>query len=248
MRSVVRGMTERCPRCRLTTRWCVCAAHRAVRCPLAVDVVMHHREFFRPTSTGHLIKRVLPESRQHVWRRERGLPVDDVRVPGRELWLVHPQGDLAPPGVAPEGVQVVLLDGAWGETSAMLQEMMPWGRRVRLPMTGESRYWLRAQQDGGRFSTVEALLFLLGSFDLTAAREALRLQFELHVYASLRARGRKETAEEFLRESPVRTEFPELLAQLNVRRPMGGGGGGEAVESRENGTTSPQESGNLPQL
>ena len=94
-------------------------------------------------------------------------------------------------------------------------------------MTGESRYWLRAQRDGGRFSTAEALLFLLRSFGLSAAHEALRVQFELHVYASLRARGRKEFAEEFLRESPVRTEFPDLLAQLNVRRPMAWSGGGQ---------------------
>ena len=99
------------------------------------------------------------------------------------------------------------------------------GRRVRLPMTGESRYWLRAQQEGGRFSTVEALLFLLRSFGLTAAHEALRLQFELHVYASLRARGRKEVAEEYLRESPVRAAFPDLPTLLNVRRPLSGSPG-----------------------
>ena len=225
MRSVARGTAGRCPCCRLTTRWCVCAGQRDVRCPLAIDVLMHHREQFRPTSTGHLIQRVLPESRQHIWRRERRLTAAEVQVPGRELWVLHPHGQAAPPGAVPERVQVVLLDGVWSETAAMAQEVAEWGRLVSLPMTGESRYWLRAQQDGGRFSTVEALLFLLRMFDLAAAHDELRRQFELHVYASLRVRGRKEWAEEFLRASPVPLAFPDLLAQLNVRRPLVGGGG-----------------------
>ncbi len=231
MRRIARGVAERCPCCHLTPRWCVCAAQREIRCPLAIDVLMHRRERFRPTSTGNLIQRVLPESRQHEWRRERPPAIDDVRVPGRELWVLHPRGNPVPRGLAPEQVQVVLLDGAWSETTVMMQELARWGRVVSLPMTGESRFWLRAQQAGGRFCTVEALLFLLQMFGLAAAHEELRRQFELHVYASLRARGRKERAEEFLRDSPVPAAFPDLLAQLNVRRPMAlGGSEGKLLE------------------
>jgi len=101
----------------------------------------------------------------------------------------------------------------------MAQEVRNWGRLVSLPMIGESRYWLRAQTEAGRFSTVEALLFLLRAFGLAAAHDALRLQFELHVYAHLRARGHKETGERFLATSPLREAFPELIAALNLRRP-----------------------------
>lgn len=231
MRRILEGCTHRCPRCRLTLRWCICAALREVRCPLAIDVLMHDRELFRPTSTGHLIQRVLPESRQHVWRRERRLAVAEVRRPGRELWVLHPHGQPAPAGAVPEGVQVLLLDGVWNETSAMAKEVADWGRVVSLPMAGCSRFWLRAQQLGGRFSTVEALLFVLERFGLAEAHAALRLQFELHVWASLRVRGHKERAEEFLRESPVPAAFPELLAQLNTRRPLvtAGGSAGRTV-------------------
>lgn len=113
-----------------------------------------------------------------------------------------------------------MLDGSWGEASAMVREVVSWGRMVSLPMTGASRYWLRAQQDGSRFSTVEALMFLLQRFGLTEAHEALRVQFELHVYASLRARGRKETAAEFLAGSVIAAALPGLLTQLHARRPQ----------------------------
>jgi hypothetical protein len=183
-------------------------------------VVIHHRESYRPTSTGSLIHRIVPGSRLHVWRQDVPMRVEDVRRPDRELWVLHPHGRPAPSGAVAAGVQVVLLDGVWSETAVMARAATGWGRLVSLPMTGESRYWLRAQQDGGRFSTIEALLHLLGEFGLKEAQTALRLQFELHVYACLRARGLKERAEAFLCDSPVPAAFPELLAQLHERRPL----------------------------
>lgn len=188
--------------------------------PLAVDVLVHHRERFRPSSTGTLINRIIADSRQIDWRRERRITAVDVQRPGRELWILHPNGEPLPSRLPdPAGVQVLLLDGSWRETSAMGQEVRSWGRPVSLPMAGASRYWLRAQADDGRFSTAEALLFLLERFGLTNARDELARQFELHVYASLRARGHKAAAEEFLATSVIRGEFAEFLAQLHVRRP-----------------------------
>jgi DTW domain-containing protein YfiP len=111
-----------------------------------------------------------------------------------------------------------LLDGSWREAARMMHGVKTWGRLVSLPMTGPSRYLLRDQQGAGNYSTIEALLFLLEALGLKAEHTALRLQFELHVYAGLRARGEKASAEKFLADSPVREAFPELLAELNRRR------------------------------
>ena len=58
MRSVVLKPSPRCTRCQLPPRWCICAAHREIRCPLQIDVLMQRRERFRPSSTGNLIDRV----------------------------------------------------------------------------------------------------------------------------------------------------------------------------------------------
>lgn len=159
----------------------------------------------------------MPEARRILYRRERRVAVAEIQRPEREIWIIHPHGQPAPRS-GPEDVQVLLLDGSWSESSAMAREVTGWGRLVSLPMAGESRYWLRAKQEGSRFSTVEALLFLFESFRLETAYSALRLQFELHVYASLRARGQKQRAEEFLETSPLRAAFPELLAHLNTSR------------------------------
>lgn len=140
-------------------------------------------------------------------------------MPDRELWILHPKGEPIPRSTAAESVQLLLIDGSWRETSAIAQEIGTWGRLVNLPMAGESRYWLRTQADGGRFCTAEALLFVFKEFGLKAPHAQLLAQFELHVYASLRARGSKEAALEFLQSSPVATEFSELVAHLDVRRP-----------------------------
>ena len=180
---------------------------------------MHHRELWRPSSTGHLINRTIVGSRQHLWRRERRLTAAEVRVPDRDLWILHPKGGPMPGDVDPAAVQVLLIDGSWRETSAIAQEIGTWGRLVSLPMAGESRYWLRSQAEGGRFSTAEAFLFLLQALGLDDAHAQFHAQFELHVYASLRARGSKEAALAFLGRSPVPALFPALLAQLDVRRP-----------------------------
>ena len=214
-RSVVLNKTPRCARCQLPPRWCVCAGFRTVSCPLAIDVLIHSREFFRPTSTGRLINRVIPESRGHVYRYDLPLNQSAMVRPERVLWILHPQGEPMPTDVSPSSLQVLLLDGSWREAARMRQGVEGWGRLVSLPMTGESRYHLRNQQGVGKFSTIEALLFLFAALGLNAEHAQLRLQFELHVYAGLRSRGEKMAAAEFLADSPVRTALPELVEQMN---------------------------------
>lgn len=181
-------------------------------------MLIHHREFNRPTSTGRLINRVMPASRSHLFRRERPLARADLVAPGRSLWILHPRGEPLPAGAAPEKLQVLLLDGSWREAVHMAHHVVSWGRLVRLPVSGPGRYQLRTHEYEGKYSTVEALLILLAALGLTQAAAGLRLQFELHVYAGLRTRGAKARAEEFLATSPIREAFPALLEELHRRR------------------------------
>lgn len=218
-RSVVLRETPRCGRCQLAPRWCVCAALRTAECAARVDVLMHFMESYRPSSTGHLIKRVLPASRQHLWRKERALTAAEIALPGREMWILHPQGEPPPPGADPGRVQLVLLDGSWVQANTMARAVAGWGRRVNLPLAGASRYQLRAQAGEGRHSTVEALLAALEHLGCGAAAAVLRAQFELHVHASLLARGHKARAAGYLAASAVREEVGALLT--SVPRPGG---------------------------
>jgi DTW domain-containing protein len=201
-------------------RWCICSGFEKVECPFQVNVLIHHREFWRPSSTGRLIERVVPSSRQAVYRYDIPLSPEaiglDVQKP---VWILHPLGEPLGERTAPPGLQVLLLDGAWREATRMMRAVEGWGQRINLPMTGESRYWLRGQHSDGNYSTVEALLFLLKTLGHQNAYEHLRLQFELHVYAGLRARGEKQPAEDFLRDSPLVAAFPAILEALERKRP-----------------------------
>lgn len=239
-RSVVLQGTRRCERCELPPRWCVCAAQRAEACPIHVDVLQHALEAHRPSSTGNLIPRVVEGARVHLYRRERPLVREEIiRPEASELWILHPNGEALPerdeagPNVRNTNIgrgrklQVLLLDASWAQAGGMLAQVQDWGRRVRLPMSGKSRYALRAQNGDGRFSTFEALLFLLEARGEAEAARRLRLQFELHVYAGLCSRGRKAEAEAYLAESPAKDAFPELIAEFARKRPnpdsFGGG-------------------------
>ncbi len=219
-RSVVLKGTIRCPRCQQSPRWCICTGLRTLETPLAIDILMHEDEVVKPTSTGHLIQRTIPASRRFVWSYKHPVAPATIRLPGRELWILHPAGDPPPNDADPAKTQLLLLDGSWAQAGDMSRAISGWGRRVSLPMSGKSRYWLRSQQDiPGRFSTVEALLFLLHALGLRETHDVLQLQFELHVYAGLRTRGRLAEAEAYLADSPIRAAFPDVLAELNRQRP-----------------------------
>lgn len=213
-RSVVFNKTPRCELCRLPPRWCVCEAHRVIESPLKVDVLMHHMEAWRPSSTGHLINRVVANTGLHVYRKERGLAREEIMLPGRELWILHPTGEALPTTEPPAGLQVLLLDGTWIQSTGMMHDVETWGRRVSLPMAGESRYWLRAQAAQDRFSTIEALLFLMAALGMKEQHAQLQLQFELHVYAGLCARGKKAEAANYLFSSPVGEALKGLIPTL----------------------------------
>lgn len=217
-RCVTANPSPRCPACRLPPRWCICEAHQPVACPLGIDVLMHYCELHRPSSTGKLIHRLVPASGCFVAGGGRPLDRGTVVRPGRELWILHPHGELPPTGATPEGTQVLLIDGSWKQASDLLRSVSSWGRMVRLPMSGSSRFLLRTQQGENQFSTIEALLFLLDSFGLHDAHARLNLQFELHVYASLLARGKRAEARQYLVNSPVRTAFPAFVAKLDPGR------------------------------
>ena len=224
-RSVVLAGAARCPRCSLPPRWCTCDLLPPVETRLAVHVLIHRGESRKPSSTGRLITRTVRGAACHVYQRQTrffpaaGFPIDAVE-PGGELWILHPGGDPLPAaGDGPTGSRqhVLVLDGTWRQAGEMLRGVEAAGRCVRLPDVGgePGRYWLRDQPAPTQLSTAEALMGVFRCVGEHRAERRLRLQFELHVYAMLLARGRREMAERYLGHSPLLTEAPAALARLH---------------------------------
>lgn len=225
-RSVVLAGAPRCPGCLLPGRWCVCGVLGPVETRLAVHVLIHRAESHRPSSTGRLVGRAMPAARTHLYQRAtRFFPAaaltPDALEPGRETWILHPAGEPLPAvpasttGATP---QVVLLDGSWRQAAEMLRSVEGLGRCVRLPegAAGRSRNWLREQADEARLSTAETLEVVLAETGEGEAARGLRLWFELHVWATLRARGRREAAERYLVDSTLAAAAPEALRRIEA--------------------------------
>ena len=227
-RSVVRAGAVRCHACRLAPRWCVCRALPQATTAIQVDVLMHPQEQCKPSSTGKLIERAVQGARCQLYQRgshQHGGPSAPslAALQAPELWILHPLGE---PLESIQSVidsstplRVLLLDGNWSQAGEMLRTVESMGRCVRLRATGPTRYWLRDQRAPSYISTAEALLGVFNAVGDTAAEVQFRLHFELHVYASLRARGRRQLAEDYLLDSPLKAAIPDFLERLNARRP-----------------------------
>ena len=229
-RSVVLAGAARCPRCSLPPRWCTCDLLPPVETQLAVHVLIHRGEQCKPSSTGRLIARAVNGAACHVFQRATrfhpatGFAADSLE-PGRELWILHPGGNPLPEALAATaggrcaGTTVLLLDGTWRQAREMLRSVEPLGRCFRLSDANSEpgRYWLRDQPGPTQLSTAEALMGVLRGAGELHAEGRLRLHFELHVYATLLARGRREMAERYLGHSPLLTEAPDALARLHAR-------------------------------
>jgi DTW domain-containing protein YfiP len=102
----------------------------------------------------------------------------------------------------------------------MLRTVESIGRCVRLSddvADQPSRYWLRDQAHASQLSTAEALMAVLNTVGDTQAAIELRLHFELHVYATLLSRGKREMAERYLGHSPLLTDASNRLDRLHAR-------------------------------
>lgn len=197
-RQVIHQPSPRCPACLLPDRWCLCGSFQTCTTTLRLDVLIHYREALKPSSTGLLLRRVLPSAGLHVWTPHEPLRRDPIADPVRELWILHPGGQPIPPPWPPAAqVQVLLLDGNWRQAGRLLERTRGWGRAVALPMPGPSRYWLRSAPDNNGHCTVEAAIHLLDCFGENEARDILRRQFEIFVQANLLARGKRSAAAHF---------------------------------------------------
>jgi DTW domain-containing protein YfiP len=178
-----------------------------------------------------LVARVVTGVRSHIYQRQSrffpplGFP-EAARTPGRELWIMHPAGepaspapDTVDPSAASRDPDILVLDGTWRQAGDMLRDVEGIGRRMRLPKADDepSRFWLRDQAGPGQLSTAEAVMGVFALFHEDTAVHRLRLHFELHVYATLLARGKREMAERYLGNSPLLTEAPDALDRLHAR-------------------------------
>ena len=168
---------NRCPKCRLTRRLCMCAELPEIDIPFELVVLQHILEGNSLSNTGSLAARMLRPSRLLTYR---GTCEDEHRAalepPGLLLYPVPGAVPLTPAHLEGAG-RLVVLDATWRRARRMYRKTEPLRalKTVTLPHGIEPRWVLRRPPAPGMLSTVEAIAGALEALGLADAAQRIHV-------------------------------------------------------------------------
>ena len=211
LRAQVRNTLERCPRCVLHLRLCLCASLRPLKLATRVCVLRHRKEAYKPTNTGRLVALMLERSDIRVFgARDEELEAADLVDPARRALLLFPSADsqlLARDESDPRPVTLIVPDADWRRAHklATREEKLAGVPRVHLPSGPPSNYRLRRHSDPRFLATFEAVARALGILEGPEVQAELERVFRMMVDRVLWSRG-QIAAEEMSGGLPDRIE------------------------------------------
>jgi len=188
---------HRCPGCRMLIVDCLCELVPRVETRTRVLVVLHHAETQKPSNTGRLALRCLPNSDAVV----RGAPDRRTAEPDwaerGDPVVLFPHPDARPLAEfcgGPRPVTLIVPDGTWRQAQRVRRRVAGLADVPCAFITRDapSAYQLRRTPDSRRLSTMEAIaeaLCLLEGTEGPAARDLLLGIFQVMVDRSLRGRA-----------------------------------------------------------
>lgn len=189
-------VAHRCPGCRLLATKCLCDRVPRIETRTRVLVVMHQLETQKPSNTGLLALRCLPNSDVVIrGALDRSTDVPDWREHGDPV-LLFPDPDAQPLETWRDNgrpVTLIVPDGTWRQATRARRRVagldtVPCAFVAR---DAPSAYRLRRTPDPRRLSTIEAIaeaLAVLESSGGPAARDGLLEIFQIMVERSLAGR------------------------------------------------------------
>jgi DTW domain-containing protein YfiP len=184
---------RRCPDCFLHRSLCLCALIPRVVTRTRVVLVMHQLELNKPTNTGRLAVRCLPNSLVIVRGREAEARTAALPAGGTPL-LLFPHADAQPLERwrdSAEPVTLVVPDGTWRQATRARRRVAGLDQIpcVTLP-GGLSGYRLRQATRPGRLSTLEAITRALGILEGPEVEAPLAHIHQVMVDRTLWSNGR----------------------------------------------------------
>jgi DTW domain-containing protein YfiP len=185
---------HRCRRCHLHHSLCLCGELPRVETRTKLVLFIHRIEDRKPSNTGRLAARCLPNSEVFVRGDESAPSEPFVAGPGTRPLLLFPGENAVSieqfAGMT-EPVTLVVPDGTWRQAFKVRNRIPGLGDLpcVSLPEGPESAYRLRTEAHRHGLSTIEAIARALGVLEGDAARDALLRVFRMMVDRTLWARG-----------------------------------------------------------
>lgn len=189
--------SERCPHCRLHTRLCICGAIPRHDLATRLILVMHHREWTKPTATGPLALATLSNSELRIQGdQEQPLNLRDLDTAHRRTLLLYPGEEARILSRAllaedPRPVNLVVPDGNWRQAARMGRRLpgLEHATMVRLPEGPKTGWGVRKENHPEGLATFEAIARALGIIDSLEVQQSLEELFQLMVARTLEARG-----------------------------------------------------------
>lgn len=188
------NVAGRCPACRLHQALCVCALIPRLETRTRLLLVIHHKEERKPTNSGLLAARCLPNSEVRV-RGLLGQPQPELAPDAtRQPLLLYPHESALPLlqfADSPRPVTLIVPDGTWRQASKVRLRMPGLAEVpcVSLPPDAPTRYRLRSETNQQGLATAEAIARAFGILEGPAVREALERIFHVMVERTLYCRG-----------------------------------------------------------
>jgi DTW domain-containing protein YfiP len=189
-------VAHRCPGCRLLATKCLCDRVPRIETRTRVVVVLHQLETRKPSNTGHLALRCLPNSDVVIrGRLDRSTDAPDWTVHGDPV-LLFPHEEARPLERWRDHARPVTLivpDGTWRQ-AARVRRRVPGLDAVPcayVARDARSNYRLRHTLDPSRLSTIEAIaeaLAVLEPSNAETTRASLLEIFGVMVERSLASR------------------------------------------------------------
>lgn len=192
-------LAERCERCQLALRFCICQYRTESHSDIDLVLIMHRDELFKPTNSGRLIADRLPgQTYAFLWDR-LAPPAELLALlqdPARQCLLVFPADAagqrpvVSQPEVDNRRITLVLLDGTWKQGRRMFN-LSPWLKdypALHINPAARARYTSRSAAYDHYLSTAEsAALALAAAGDQTNSTQLLEYfyQFNRH-YGAMR--------------------------------------------------------------
>jgi len=189
--------SERCPQCRLHSQLCICSAIPRLDLATRLILVMHRREWVKPTATGPLALTMLCNSELRIQgHQEQPLDFRDLDSEQRRTLLLYPGEEAQVLSRAflaedPRPVNLVVPDGNWRQAARMGRRLpgLEHATMVRLPEGAKTGWGIRKESHPEGLATFEAIARALGIIDSPAVQESMEALFRLMVARTLQARS-----------------------------------------------------------
>ncbi len=164
------GSLPRCVTCRLETSLCLCARLGPRPARTRVVVVVHHKEWMKPTNSGHLVPRLVEGAEVRVRGRPgRPFSAEGLVEPARRTLLLYPGPAARPLDRAlcaedPRPVTLVVPDGNWRQAKKVAgrEPELAGVQMVRLVDPEPTRFAIRRHRRGPDIlGTLEAVALAL---------------------------------------------------------------------------------------